>query len=542
MTYNGADYGTNSVRPVPEWALPPAPIKDSEIFAEYSADVVIVGAGHAGTCAARAAAEAGASVIVIEQQSDEQQWVLGIGLGVLNSKLGLERGLPYYEPSELIREWQLRHLNKTNPNLVRQYAQHSGETFDWLLAPMDKTFIDAIRIPFYPPPKYFGDGTYGGNRSFLGAFAIAGEKCNLKMLMKASQKIAKDRGARFFFGVSGEQLVKGNGRVTGIIGKDLQQRYLKFNAKKGVLLSAGDFSRNETMLRDLYDDLDSLTEGKGRLGGGMGWDGKGIRMGLWAGGRLDPGPRATDGGGMGLPEGMSGPMGATAMLRLNEDGKRFTDESFTAVVGTGSRMARQPAGKISVVWDSNWREELEYQMAEHGNLNINTDVEALKVLLDNVAAAGAKGYPYAAMRPGRSPAYVYAADNFADLAVRLGYTGKSAQNFVKSIERYNELARRGKDEDFAKDSRFLRPLEKAPYFGFAALKNPGSMTVTLSGLRIDENQQVLGEGFKPIPGLFASGNCSGGRFAMDYTTPLPGCSIGMAQTLGRIAGKYIANL
>jgi fumarate reductase flavoprotein subunit len=538
MKNNGADYGTNSVRPVPEWALPPEPIKDSEIFATYSADVVIVGAGHAGTCAARAAAEAGASVIVVEQQRDEQQWIFGIGLGVLNSKFGLDRGLPYYEPSDLLCEWQLRHLNKTNPNLIRQYAQHSGETLDWLLQPMEREFIDAIKIPFCPPPKYFGDGTYGGNRSFLGAYSIFSEKCNLKMLMKASQKIAKDLGARFFFEISGEQLITEKSRVTGVIGKDRQDRYLKFSAQKGVLLSAGDFSRNEAMLRDLYDDLDCLTEGKGHIGG-MGWDGKGIRMGLWAGGRLDPGPRATDGGGIGAD---SGPMGATAMLRLNEDGKRFTDESFTAVVGMGSRMSRQPAGKITVVWDSNWREELEYQMAEHGNLNVNWDVPAVETLLEKVAAAGAKGFPYVDMRPGRSPVNVYAADNFVDLAERMGYTGKAAQKFVKSIERYNELARKGKDEDFAKDPRFLHPLAKPPYFGFAVPKQPGGMTVTLSGLRIDENQQVLGEGFKPIPGLFASGNCSGGRFAMDYTTPIAGCSIGIAQTLGRILGKYIAEL
>jgi len=538
MTYHGADLGTNSVRPVPEWALPPEQIKDSQILAEYSADAVIIGAGHAGTCAARAAAEAGASVIVIELQSDEQQWIFGIGLGVLNAKLGLERGLPYYEPSELLREWQIRHLNKTNPDLIRQYARRSGETFDWLLKPMDREFINAIRIPFYPPPEYFGNGTYGKFRSFLGAYAIGDKKCNLKMLMKASQKIAKDRGARFFFEVSGEQLVTENGRVTGVIGQDRQGRYLKFKAKKGVLLSAGDFSRNEPMLRDLCDDLDCLTDGKGHIGG-MGWDGKGIRMGLWAGGRLDPGPRATDGGGIGAD---SGPMGASAMLRLNEKGLRFTDESFTAVVGMGSQMSRQPAGKITVVWDSNWRKELEYQMGEHGNLDINVDIQSIEVLLDNVAAADAQGYPYADPRPGRSPVYMYAADNFTELAERLGYKEETGENFVKSIKRYNELARQGVDEDFAKDPRFLHALEKPPYFGFSAPKRPGGMTVTLSGLRINENQQVLGEGFKPIPGLFASGNCSGGRFAMDYTTPIPGCSIGIAQTLGRIAGEYIAGL
>ena len=58
----------------------------------------------------------------------------------------------------------------------------------------------------------------------------------------------------------------------------------------------------------------------------------------------------------------------------------------------------------------------------------------------------------------------------------------------------------------------------------------------------DEGQRVLGEDFEPIPGLFATGNCSGGRFGFQYTTSLPGQSISMAQTLGREAGKTMAEL
>ena len=65
---------------------------------------------------------------------------------------------------------------------------------------------------------------------------------------------------------------------------------------------------------------------------------------------------------------------------------------------------------------------------------------------------------------------------------------------------------------------------------------------TLSGLVIDEAQRVLdGEG-DPIPGLYASGNSSGGRFALQYSTPMAGVSIGMALTLGRLLGLALAEL
>ena len=66
------------------------------------------------------------------------------------------------------------------------------------------------------------------------------------------------------------------------------------------------------------------------------------------------------------------------------------------------------------------------------------------------------------------------------------------------------------------------------------------LLVTVSGLLIDENQQVLDHDFEPISGLYATGNCSGCRFGFQYTTSLPGQSISIAQTLGRILGSRLA--
>ena len=56
------------MKEIPQWAIPMDPVPEAQIVKTYSADVVILGAGHAGTAAARAAAEAGAKVLVVEQQ------------------------------------------------------------------------------------------------------------------------------------------------------------------------------------------------------------------------------------------------------------------------------------------------------------------------------------------------------------------------------------------------------------------------------------------------------------------------------------------
>lgn len=65
------------------WRIPPEPIPDSQIKESFTADVVVVGAGHAGTAVARAAAEGGASVIVIEQMVEEKYWAWALTLGIL---------------------------------------------------------------------------------------------------------------------------------------------------------------------------------------------------------------------------------------------------------------------------------------------------------------------------------------------------------------------------------------------------------------------------------------------------------------------------
>lgn len=119
--------------------------------------------------------------------------------------------------------------------------------------------------------------------------------------------------------------------------------------------------------------------------------------------------------------------------------------------------------------------------------------------------------------------------------------------FLDAVARYNELCRAGRDTDFGKDEKLLRPIEKGPFYACGQLKDacrPGaqslSLLVTVSGLLIDHRQQVLDEHFEPIPGLYATGNCSGCRFGAAYATSIPGESISIANTLGMLLGRQVA--
>ncbi len=72
---------------------------------------------------------------------------------------------------------------------------------------------------------------------------------------------------------------------------------------------------------------------------------------------------------------------------------------------------------------------------------------------------------------------------------------------------------------------------------YSVEEKPMLGTVALNGLVIDDDQRVLDKNYNPIFGLYASGNNSGGRFAVQYSTAISGLTLGMAMTLGRVLGK-----
>ena len=116
---------------------------------------------------------------------------------------------------------------------------------------------------------------------------------------------------------------------------------------------------------------------------------------------------------------------------------------------------------------------------------------------------------------------------------------------LDSVARYNQFCYAGRDEDFGKDPSLLVSLDTAPYYAMVTDRTKGGTMgpmVTVDGLWTDDNQQVYDQQLDPIPGLYATGNCCGRRFGVQYSTPVSGVSIGIAWTLGRELGKYLSTL
>ena len=526
-----------------EWMDPPAPVPEDLIVEEYETDIAVVGAGHAGTCAARAAAEAGAGVIVIEQQGERDQWVLGIGeMGYMNSAWQREHGVPPVDVDTFVSDWQLRTNNRSNYRLIRTYAENCGDCFDWfisLLSPEEREQIHPMMTPLSDHmPK-----TQNGIRAWSGT-----PNMGMKLMRKAvkeNQRAAAACGAVFLFRTRAEQLTVSDGAVTGVAAKKADGAWIRISARKGVILAAGDYSKNREMCEDLLAECADLVD-EGDITG-HGWDGSGIRMGVWAGGRLEPRPHPSAGGNYSFPG--FDTIGSTATLRLNAHGKRYSNEGFGNHVLAAIPGARQPNGMLWSIFDSNILDEVTWQAPCNASFDY-TDPGRIRRLAESLAKARANmGIPVMNRDQAGDLRPLVCAESIEALADALYDHPADQKNMTDSVRRYNELCAMGHDPDFGKEPFLLHPIEKPPFYASGQFKDSRrpfgqsmKILVTVGGLLTDEYQNVLGQDFEPVRGLYAVGNCCGGRFGLHYSTSIPGQSISMAQTLGREAGRHLASL
>lgn len=141
---------------------------------------------------------------------------------------------------------------------------------------------------------------------------------------------------------------------------------------------------------------------------------------------------------------------------------------------------------------------------------------------------------------------VAAAASFEELAVKIGVP---AAELCDTAQRFNDLARRGHDDDFNRgDSAYdnyygdptlpnpnLAPLGKPPYLAFQIIL--GDLG-TSGGLLTDEHARVLREDGSVIAGLYATGNTSAAVMGRSYAGA--GATIGPAMTFGYVAAQHIS--
>jgi hypothetical protein len=180
---------------------------------------------------------------------------------------------------------------------------------------------------------------------------------------------------------------------------------------------------------------------------------------------------------------------------------------------------------------------LKNQLTGHGDSMFWDDAycDSLEPQLAEALAAGADGLTVDTPMTSFS---VYGAQSLEELA---GYLGVNPATFTASVERYNQMCANKKDTDYAKTPALLFAVDKPPFYAGVSKHAPGGrILVTLAGLFVDGNHRCLDDDFLPIDGLYAVGNNSGGRFPLQYSAPVHGLSLGMANTLGYVLGEELA--
>lgn len=485
---------------------PPPPIPENAIIETVDADILVIGAGLSGLCAALRAAELGANVVVLEKTTS---WnVRGGHIGVANSRVWRQTGISN-DKKELVREWIAACGNRAREDQVWLFANSSEEAFDWM------TDHEAVHgaAPILVGARYTGPSYTEryGSHLFMGPKHTG--------IQEAAENLYLDSltlGVRYYFETPGVQLEKINGRVTAVFGGS-PGNYRRFRASKGVILATGDIHGDPEMLEAYCPMFLKISKSQYTPPGAN--TGDGHKMGLWAGGVMEDGP---------LPTVMH-PQGYNRMqaffLYVNIRGDRFMNED-TWCQAKSLNVLKQP-GNVDYaysIFDSNFQEQLIAGMPYSGGL-----------FNDNSASIYGKPFTgereAAFVETGLQNGMVVKADTIEALAKLIGI---DAHKLCDTVSRYNAHVDSHDDSEFGKKPELLFPIRQAPFY--AAKFGPAMLAVT-GGLLVDTRLRVLDAAHHPIPGLYAVGNVAGGLYGVDYPTIIPGNSHGRALTWGYLAGK-----
>lgn len=513
-----------------EWANAPEPIAESDINETFETDFLIVGAGVAGTVAAAHAIELGMKTIVIDARDDLSKgpnWA-----GMCNSKKMLDAGITL-DRDEIINDLMWHANYRADQRLIQLWFDKSGTIMDWFTDIAESTGTVEIAIETHTKDT--------GGRHVSPAIAhVPVDAPFLELgpneggMWKANEVVLNDaieKGLDLRYKTKGEQLVTDeNGKVTGVIAST-ENGYTRFNASKGVLLATGGYINNEQMRNDLNPDQEKTTLVAGTS---VAWyNGEGIKMGIWAGADLSDMHWWMDSD-RGFRDGTKFLPGSQPWLRVDCYGNRFCNEDVPYDFGayTGSLC---PGHRWWQIFDNNYWEQVD-----------QFDTTVCSRLFPRKGAINYQHVPQSAeefyekyITKGLEKGDLVTADTLDELIEQMHTIDErvDADTFKATIERYNELAAKGEDEDFGKLPRRLLPIEQGPFY---AVWLGGASICNLDGLRINEKIEVLNKNGEVVPGLYAAGNDAGGFYGMSYPWYYGGLNVGFAMTFGYLAAESAA--
>jgi succinate dehydrogenase/fumarate reductase flavoprotein subunit len=321
------------------------------------------------------------------------------------------------------------------------------------------------------------------------------------------------------------------GRITGAIVETVQGP-VEIVARKGVVLAAGGFPQDPVRRKAMFPHAPSGYEHASPAPPGN--TGDGLRLGEAVGATVaDDLPNAAAWVPISRPVRADGTLGTFP---------HFVDRSKPGVIAV-TRSGRRFVNEANSYHD--FCQAMAARCREE-----ETETCAFFIADHRVLRKYGLGYVKPAPVPFRrhvKSGYLYEGRTLEELAGRIGV---DPQGLRRTVETFNDHARRGDDPQFGKGSTSynrslgdpehkpnpcIAPIEDGPFY---AVKLVIGDLGTFAGLRCNENAQVLNGDGRPIPGLYSVGNDAASIMGGNY--PGGGITLGPAVTFGYIAARHLA--
>ncbi len=469
-----------------------------------SFDVVVVGSGTAGTCAALRAAQQGFSVLCLEKNSSlGGTSVFAEGLCGIGSSYQAKQGITVDKSAVLADTMEYHHHACLGP-VVRAFVDECGTTIDWL-QDQGITWTSVVALgESYPVWHLPADEV--------------GAPAHMQTVLEILQGKAEEAGVEFRTSQAMTDLAMVDGTVSGVFSGPSNNETL-FEAKAVVLASGGYANNAELFERFTGRPYDSV-----HVWGMSGRDGDGISTAIatanadthipsavmYHTGRIDGTDAFSD-----VPNFV---LTMQPTLRVNATAKRYFNEAVTSDFSATGNVLTTNTGNY-VIFDDAYLNYIEQSGPFCPMPNLGAFV----------------GQPFPCRKEIESCTGIAQADTVEALAEKLELDGTTLAN---TIERYNSFCASGVDEDFGKPAEQLLTVSAAPFYG---AKITPTLFTTVGGLRVNEHMQVINVDGAPISGLYAAGGDAGGLYGANYDVDVcSGSQQGWAATSGRIAAEHLA--
>jgi succinate dehydrogenase/fumarate reductase flavoprotein subunit len=460
-------------------------------------DVVVVGFGIAGGCAALEAARTGARVLLLERAAVHGGTSsLSGGHFYLGGGTAVQRATGHEDSVEEMVTYLTVTSKEPEPDKIRAYCEGSVEHFDWL-----ESLGFEFERSYYPDKAVIQPGTEGlmftGNEKvwpFLEEarpaprghkVPVPGDTDGTRMVMDLLRDRVEEAGVEVRYETGATHLVRSDtGAVVGVQWKSFDA--VGFVRAGAVVLAAGGFVMNPDMVAAHTPALGSKLFTLGSTYD----DGLGIRLGASAGGDL----KHMDEPFITAP--FYPPSVLVTGIIVNKYGERFVaEDSYHA--RTSYHVMRQPDATAYLIVDS--------AHIQHPKMPLAPFIDGWETVEE--------------MEEG---------------------LGLPTGSLAKTLDRYNEHAARGEDPDFHKHPDWLAPQGEGPWGAYdLTLGKALYAGFTLGGLRVTVDGQVQRADGSVIDGLYAAGACAS-NIAQDGAGYCSGTQLGEGSFFGRRAGAAAA--